>query len=154
RGRRFGRRRLSIRPAGWRRWVPRQPLWRLCGVCSAWIRSPYAGAVGKKTVFWLSRKTTTPRKVIVLPGGWSAATQLTPATDHAVGLGVPQGTHHPGFLVISVVAVKRPLTGVVGDQVRVHRFAGENEDSVLAQAATSGKSPGMPVQVHRMGHGR
>ena len=68
----------------------------------------------------------------MLPGGKSAATQLTPATDHAVGLGVPQGTHHPGFLVISVVAVKRPLTGVVGDQVGDHGFTVAEKDSVLA----------------------
>ena len=101
-------------------------------VCSAWIRSPYSGAVGKNTVFWLSWKTTTPRKVIVLPGGWSAATQLTPATDHAVGLGVPQGTHHPGFHVIGVMAVKCPLTGVVSDQVGDHGFTVAEKDGVLA----------------------
>ena len=80
----------------------------------------------------MSRRTTTPRKVIVLRGGWSAASQLTPATDHGVGLGVPQGTHHPGFLVISVVAMKCPLTGVVGDQVGDHGFTVAEKDSVLA----------------------
>ena len=66
--------------------APRQPRWRLCGVCSAWIRSSYSGAVGKKTVFWLSRKSTTPRKVIVLPGGWSVATLPTSALNPAVGV--------------------------------------------------------------------
>ena len=66
--------------------APRQPRWRLCGVCSAWIRSSYSGAVGKKTVFWLSRKTTTPRKIIVLPGGWSVATLPTSALNSAVGV--------------------------------------------------------------------
>ena len=39
-----------------------------------------------KTVFWLSRKTTTPRKIIVLPGGWSVATLPTSALNPAVGV--------------------------------------------------------------------
>ena len=39
-----------------------------------------------KTVFWLSRKSTTPRKVIVLPGGWSVATLPTSALNPAVGV--------------------------------------------------------------------
>ncbi len=71
---------------GGTRGAPRQPRWRLCGVCSAWIRSSYSGAVGKKTVFWLSRKSTTPRKVIMLPGGWSVATLPTSALNPAVGV--------------------------------------------------------------------
>lgn len=100
-------------------------------MCSAWIRAPYSGAVGKKTVFWLSRKTTTPRKVIVLPGGWSAATQLTPATL-LWGLLVAKRAEHPGFHVIGVMAVKCPLTGVVSDQVGDHGFTVAEKDGVLA----------------------
>lgn len=68
----------------------------------------------------------------MLPGGWSAATLPTSALNPAVGLGVPQGTHHPGFLVISVVAVKCPLTGVVSDQVGDHGFTVAEKDGVLA----------------------
>lgn len=88
--------------------------------------------VGKKTVFWLSRKTTTPRKVIVLPGGRSAATLPTWALNPAVGLLVAKRADHPGFHVIGVMAVKCPLTGVLSDQVGDYGFTRAEKDGVLA----------------------
>ncbi|WCZ34042.1 hypothetical protein CIHUM_03010 [Corynebacterium ihumii] len=101
-------------------------------VCSAWIRSPYSGAVGKKTVFCLSRKTTTPRRSSCCPVG---GLQRLCSPRHSTllwGLLVAKRAEHPGFHVIGVMAVKCPLTGVVSDQVGDHGFTVAEKDGVLA----------------------
>src|SRR5699024_8062924 len=80
--------------------------------------------------------------------GWSRPRR---AAARVRGLLIAQGRHHSGFLVVGVVAVKRPLAGVVGDQVGDHGFMWEHEDGVLAQSSASLQGPGLAVDVHRVG---